>query len=396
MRNHTWNDELGSTVEQQPVGKIVRQSCGEVQRATFSQLTQPKPKSICDRSGKPDSTEDVFVVEGETSRSHEIDEKGFHGELCVSDGSGQPVERNSSSAHTVKEQFAPEENRDIALFNTDNEFNRAINEEDIDFNIPGLPHSAVKQSHGANVQGLIQKIENHPHRHALQSDLQQRQQFNPFSKESKDMIREVGNIELCELLDVEPKAQCKICLSYWDVGIVYCTCGHFLRDGTEENKKFVRYTLDLLSIPNYYIKKGRPHGHRYGKKPGDHEYFIANSLKKKCKKRHFLGIHDRFIRDEKFRKNMIDIGRNEVICREMDKLANEDHTHRITEEEIRVYRNNWWIRSNTVGSDTMPVRHRADFKQALTTLRQLKNQEDQAYYQKWQSSSSSWWDWQDS
>ena len=109
-----------------------------------------------------------------------------------------------------------------------------------------------------------------------------------------------------------------------------------------------------------------------------------------------MGIHDRFIRDEKFRKNMIDIGRNEEICREMDKLANEDHTHRITEEEIRVYRNNWWIRSNTVGSDTMPVRHRADFKQALTTLRQLKNQEDTAYYQKWQSSSSSWWNWQES
>ena len=80
-------------------------------------------------------------------------------------------------------------------------------------------------------------------------------------------------------------------------------------------------------------KNGRPHGHRYGKKPGDHEYFIANSLKKKCKKRNFLGIHDRFIRDEKFRKNMIHIGR-------MDKLANEDHTHRITEEQIRVYRNN--------------------------------------------------------
>ena len=129
---------------------------------------------------------------------------------------------------------------------------------------------------------------------------------------------------------------------------------------------------------------------------GDHEYFTANSLKNKCKKRHFLGIHDRFIRDEKFRKNMIDIGRNEEICREMDKLANEDHTHRITEEELRVYRNNWWIRSNIVSSDTMPVRHRADFKQALTTLRQLKNQENTAYYQKWQSSSSSWWDWQDS
>ena len=49
-------------------------------------LTQPKPKPICDRSGKPDSTEDVF---GETSRSHEFDEKGFHGELGSSDRSGK-------------------------------------------------------------------------------------------------------------------------------------------------------------------------------------------------------------------------------------------------------------------------------------------------------------------
>ena len=86
----------------------------------------------------------------------------------------------------------------------------------------------------------------------------------------------------------------------------------------------------------------------------------------------FLGIHDRFIRDEKFRKNMVDIGRNEELCREMDKLANEDHTHHITPDEVRVYRNNWWIFSNIVSSDTMPVRHRPDFKQALTSLRQLK------------------------
>ena len=32
----------------------------------------------------------MFVVKGETSRSHEIDEKGFHEKLCASDRSGQP------------------------------------------------------------------------------------------------------------------------------------------------------------------------------------------------------------------------------------------------------------------------------------------------------------------
>ena len=49
----------------------------------------PKPKPICDRSGKPDCTEDVFVVKGETSRSHEIDEKRLHEELGSSDRSGK-------------------------------------------------------------------------------------------------------------------------------------------------------------------------------------------------------------------------------------------------------------------------------------------------------------------
>ena len=260
---------LGSTLDQQPEGKVVRQSRGEVQHATFSQLTQQIPKPICDRSGQPDNTQDMFVVKDErkTSRSHEINAKGFHGELCSSDRSGQPDnlsenirveqihdrsgqldERNSSNAHIVKEQHAPEVHREVALLNTDNEFNREINEEDIDFNIPGLPHSTVKQLHGASVRELIQKIENHPHRHALQRDLQQSQPFNPFSQESEEMIHEVGNIELCELLDMEPKTQCKVCLSYWDIGIVYCTCGHFLRTGTEEKKKFIQYTMD----PHFY------------------------------------------------------------------------------------------------------------------------------------------------
>ena len=91
--DHDWTRgkvPLDSTVDQQPEGKVVQQSRGEVQHATFSQLTQPIPKPICDRSGQPDNTQDVFVVKGETSRSHEIDEKGFHGELCSSGRSGQP------------------------------------------------------------------------------------------------------------------------------------------------------------------------------------------------------------------------------------------------------------------------------------------------------------------
>ena len=164
----------------------------------------PNPKPICDRSAKLEDTERVFVDKGKTSRSHEIDDKRLHKELGSSDrsekpeklsedisvkhahdGTGEPVEPSSASTHIVKKQFVLEEHRDIASFNADNEFNRAIDEENIDFNIPGVPNSTVKRSHGVNVQNLIQKIENHPQRQALQSDLQQHRPFNPFSKDLK-------------------------------------------------------------------------------------------------------------------------------------------------------------------------------------------------------------------
>ena len=136
---------LGSTVDQQPEGKVVRQSQGEVSRqATFSQPTQSNPKPICDRSGQPDNTQDVFVVKGETSRSQEIDVKSFHEELCSSDRSGQPditpsviraqdnlseeirVEQTHDRSgqpdkHNVKWQDALEVYREITTLNTDNE-----------------------------------------------------------------------------------------------------------------------------------------------------------------------------------------------------------------------------------------------------------------------------------
>ena len=74
-----------------------------------------------------------------------------------------------------------------------------VNEADMDFKIPGLPHSVVEHAQSTSVRQLIQKIVNHPNRQALQQDLRQNQSFNLFSPESKQMIRDVGNIELCEL-----------------------------------------------------------------------------------------------------------------------------------------------------------------------------------------------------
>ena len=163
---------------------------------------------------------------------------------------------------------------------------------------------------------------------------------------------------------------------------------------TTENKKYISSVLDLFSIPNFYIRKGRPHGHRYGKAPGCKEFHTANQLQRRCRKKHYENIHDRFIRDKFFRKTMIELGRSEEIILEMDRLASEDHSHIATEEEIDVYRGNWWIRSNVVNFDTMPTRRQPDFKKALSTLYRLKKAEDKKHYENWSQSSSSWWQWQ--
>ena len=137
------------------------------------------------------------------------------------------------------------------------------------------------------------------------------------------------------------------------------------------NRSFIVYTLDFLSIPEYVIKKGRLHGHRYGKAPEIKEDHLVHNLKKRCIKREFTGIHDRFLRDQVFRERMLENNRDEDVCRKWDDLAEEDHTYRMSESEYFHYRQNWWISLNKSGNTTEPTRKRSDFNQALSTLKRL-------------------------
>ena len=107
-----------------------------------------------------------------------------------------------------------------------------------------------------------------------------------------------------------------------------CHRAHLLKK-TVANRSFIVYMLDLLSIPEYVIKKGRPHGHRYGKLPENKEYHLPHYLKKRCKKRDYKGIHDRFLRDHVFRERMIENSRDEGClsrmgrsCRTRSHLSN--------------------------------------------------------------------------
>ena len=229
---HDWTQELGSKVVQQPEGKVARQPEGEVARQ--AKFFQPTPNPIRDRSGRLDELQD----ERKTSRSQEISVNSCNEELSSSDRTGRLVETKEIQAcssedskslnveqthdrtgrlvkHTVAVQDDPQVYHEVGTPNIDDETLRERIEADMDFKIPGLPHSILKHAQSTSVRELIQKIENHPNRHALQQDLRQNQSLNPISPESKQMIRDVGNIQLCELLETEPKTQCTVCLSYW-------------------------------------------------------------------------------------------------------------------------------------------------------------------------------------
>ena len=157
-----------------------------------------------------------------TSRSQKIDVNSFHEEAVSSERTGRPVvetsviqarssedskDPNVEKAHERTRRLVVEANtenvpdssqtrscHESETFNVGDKTLRErtespvvdhdlshesimVNEADMDFRIPGRPHSVVKHAQSTSVRELIQKIENHPDRHALQQDLQQNKAY---------------------------------------------------------------------------------------------------------------------------------------------------------------------------------------------------------------------------
>ena len=386
------NDDLGSTVEHRPVGKLVQQSLGETVQFGSSKPTQ-SPKTNGDRSGKPVAQEIVVgVLQEEPSSSDRPGRPVSREEQHVQnhDSSGKP--EREEAQHTVQENYH------LKSRDTVDKFDLATNDANVDFSVSGIPEEAVKRSENFNILQLIRRITRHPQKQAVQNDLDQEQSFNAFSAESKKAIKEAGNIEISEIVNAEPKWQCKSCLNHCNPGVIYCVCGRLMTTDSAENRKYISSTLDSFSIPCFYIRKDRPRGHRYGKAPGCKEYHTAHQLAKKCRKRGYESIHDRYIRDRAFTRAMIDHSRTEQMIIEMDKLAKEDHSYKASKAEIEFYRGNWWLHSNVARVDSMPVRYEPEFKSALSTMQRLKRAEDKKKHEATAqtSSSSSSWHWHSS
>ena len=195
---HDWMKELGSEVVRQPEGE-------DVQQSKCSQSSQPNPNPDHDRTGQPVVGSDPRTAPGarKTSRSQEIETRSIREEAVKHERTGKPVVCRDENHGTqllsalskrlthvplVKEGqnlILEEEtnhdrtgkpvaclqagasqtrfSRDSTNFNVEDETkhhrtvkpvvcrdanheNSMLNEVDIDFRIPRLPHSVVKQA----------------------------------------------------------------------------------------------------------------------------------------------------------------------------------------------------------------------------------------------------------
>ena len=191
-----WMKELGSEVAGDGKG---------------SQQTQPKPKTQLSRTERLVSeqppgllTEEIgkdvfFGCESTNSRMGRLVKSCVPVSVERVDGDKDTDE--NVDADQVRTVRPVESERSIDLFTQREEI-------DIDFRVSGIAtHAVVKQAENFRVRELVKKIESHPHREALQADLQQNNVYSPCSDNTKAMIREMGNVELFALCETIPKVQ---------------------------------------------------------------------------------------------------------------------------------------------------------------------------------------------
>ena len=149
----------------------------------------------------------------------------------------------------------------------------------------------------------------------------------------------MGNAELFEMCETNPKVQCSQCRLHWNQGVIYCTCGHLLVEKANPVKFLVNG--DWMLSPSRTASSRRGNTMVLGTVELKHRNStISPSTRGREIKRvdgqeeHYEGIHDRFLRDPVYRDSQLKIGWTEQKCIEMDELAQEDHSYRLS---IRIH-----------------------------------------------------------
>ena len=210
---HDWMKELGSEVARQPEGEVARHNQTQIQimiergdplfseeayrsqeiDTRFSRESKNsilKEDAIHGRTGRPvvcsqRASQTRFSRESQNSISEEdaIHDRTVRAIVCSQRASQTRFSRESQNS-ILEEQANHDRTGRPVVCSQPVGSSSTFNEVDIDFRISGLPHSVVKQAENYRVRELVKEIENHPHRQALQADLQQNNAYNPFNEKN--------------------------------------------------------------------------------------------------------------------------------------------------------------------------------------------------------------------
>ena len=240
----------------------------------------------------------------------------------------------------------------------------------VDFRIQGLPHSTVqKEGYDCRemVTELIHQFDTHLNRDSLMEDLNKTEEFNQFSQKSKELISSKDNTEYFELCEISSKIQCPDGSLYWDVGIVYCTCGKCVQP-SERNRQLNKNRYDVLSICGYVIKKNPSHG-------------ATDQLcgRKSTTKHTTCPRKPRRNSPVLFWKGGTQTISSEVLCLKLGRMKNhdglrqiasQDHSYIATREERSLNENSWKLSLNAEGANG-PLDQRDDINDARGTCKTL-------------------------
>ena len=192
------------------------------------------------------------------------------------------------------------------------------------------------------------------------------EEINHSSQESKDLILEMGNTEIFEFHETSSKRQCPDCALYWEIGIVYCSCGKCMQP-TETSRQFNKDRFDMLSIPGYVIKENQFRGVRHGQSLRQTMYHKGRDMLSKAKNTKEWSLNKLFLKGGIRTQNIA------RICLNMDgqknKSDNTTHSHWKT-IPMKLREKNWQIVVNEEGKQGL-MRQRPDFCEAKHTYRQL-------------------------
>ena len=158
---------------------------------------------------------------------------------------------------------------------------------------------------------------------------------------------------------------------HWEAGIVYCTCGRCLRISRSE--KVDKSNNDVVSIPDYVIKKNNKRGARHGPSERQRMYYKAQEMLHKAgQKNHgeHSSILARWHSNCKNRNALTRIGLTEQDIMLFDKIVLENHSYVATKAE-RIRKSEHWILKLNQDGAQQPSNQQPDFAQAKKRMQEI-------------------------